>query len=420
MILFLMYGNLFDLLVKLNFFSVRHFNLIPFVIILGFYLGLAISKISSEVSKKIWLILIALTSIMVVFNITRIVPIEMQKASNKKGANGPVTSVPVKKNEGATPDIYWLIFDEFAGFDVMRDYFNYPEIDAFKTDLETLGLVVIEDSHSSSSKTLHQIATRLNYQAFDKDLSEVDLYPYITRSRVFDVLKLRGYTTVVLDEARSSRIGFASKPQIDADIHLEEFIDNHDVKSSKLFGEFSLLIAKQTMFRTITHLFSIDDEEIAIHRNHIYLVSDQLGKLDIPSPKFVYSHLLLPHKPFMFSQYGTLLEPSQYQNYQNYLGQYIFTLKIIKDSIKSIQSSSDPENPPVIILQSDHGARNLKEGGKGGEGPLINYPDKHHTSILYAVYAPMCPDMPLKDGIDPINTFPVIFNCLFDMDIPLQ
>jgi hypothetical protein len=418
MILFLTYGNVFKLLDEGEFFPVRHFNLIPLVIVMGIYMGGFVSKMSTELSKKFWMILISIASLLLIINLAKIIPIEIQKHLQK--SKTPITqNTPIVLDTAGKPDIYWLIFDEFSGFDAMREYFQYPEIDNFVQDLENLGFHVVEDSHASSALTLHQIASRLNYEQLAADLSEVEYYARISNSKVMSELKSRGYTTAVLDEARSAAFGFQAKTPINSDIQLDDLVKSADSSSSMIFGSFGLLVARQTMLAPLTVYYNLDDEGIARHRDTVYFVADELAKLDIPEPKFVYSHLLLPHMPFLFTENGTYLESPYYHDWDYYLGQYKFSLKIIMRTIRSILDEADPKNPPVIILQSDHGARNLGNNSSG-RGGLENFPDEYRTSILFAVYAPGCPALPLEDGIDPVNTFPLVFNCLFDMDIPLQ
>lgn len=418
MVLFLTYGSIYKLLTKADLFPVRHFNLLPLVILLGGYLGWFASRLSAEMSKKLWMVLVSLAGLLVVFNLVRIVPLELQKKAQASPIS-PVESVAATQDTTGKPDIYWLIFDEFSGFDVMRDYFHYPEIDDFVADLENLGFRVVENSHASSYLTLHQIATRLNYEQLPADLSEVAYYGYISNNKVMSELKARGYTTVVMDEARSATFAFQAKTAINADIQLDEYVKSTDTSSTMLFGSFGLLVARQTMLDPLTVYYNLDDEGIARHRDTVYFVADELGKLDLPKPKFVYSHLLLPHMPFMFTENGSYLESPYYHDWSHYLGQYKFTLKIILRAARTILKEADPQNPPIIILQSDHGARNLGTGDSG-QGGLVDFPEEDRTSIMYAVYAPACPDMPLADGINPVNTFPLVFNCLFDTEIPLQ
>jgi hypothetical protein len=43
-----------------------------------------------------------------------------------------------------------------------------------------------------------------------------------------------------------------------------------------------------------------------------------------------------------------------------YQGQYEYTPKLAEDLITKLLAQANPANPPVIILQSDEGARNIQ------------------------------------------------------------
>jgi len=43
-----------------------------------------------------------------------------------------------------------------------------------------------------------------------------------------------------------------------------------------------------------------------------------------------------------------------------YQGQYEYTTKLAEDLVTKLLAQADPDNPPVIILQSDEGARNIQ------------------------------------------------------------
>jgi hypothetical protein len=138
----------------------------------------------------------------------------------------------------------------------------------------------------------------------------------------------------------------------------------------------------------------------------------------VASPKFVYVHFLLPHAPFIFNANGGITPQSTHWNWQTYFGNYQYSLQLTEHMIQSILSSADPARPPVIILQSDHGARNKTV--QPFSGVLENYAEEYKTWIINALYLPGCENAPLTQDMNPLNTFPIVFNCYFDEDIPLQ
>ena len=417
LLLFLNYGSIYNALFNWDKFQIFHYSLLPVLIVICVYLAWAISKINNDFHKKIWLVLISVVSFLVIFSLSNIIPAEYQKQQQAKANDQPNNlQLPVTSMK-EYPDIYWLVFDEFAGFDAARDYFKYPQVDDFIRDLEASGFDVIEGSHSETLLTLREIAARLNYTTIDPDMDRLSLYGLISDNKVMRTFKEKGYTTVVLDEPRSFSFGFPGKTKIVSDINLDEMIGTAPTQVSSITGSFSYMVYKRTVLAPWIPQYELDDEEITRHQKAIYYVAHELGSLTAESPKFVYTHLMFPHEPIIFASDGSLLDLEQLQNWDNYLGQYIYAIQVMKNAVESILDNATPDNPPIIILQSDHGARNHHVDG---ELTLPGYPAGYNSSIMYAVYAPGCQDMPLEDGIDPVNTFPLVLNCLFDKDIPLQ
>jgi hypothetical protein len=96
-----------------------------------------------------------------------------------------------------------------------------------------------------------------------------------------------------------------------------------------------------------------------------------------------------------------------------YLGQHKYTTKLMKQLITHILENADPDNPPVIILQSDHGARNLVKKTKDNiilNGYLENYPEKYAHDILNALYLPGYDTSSLPVDMEPIKTFEYVLN----------
>jgi len=75
---------------------------------------------------------------------------------------------------------------------------------------------------------------------------------------------------------------------------------------------------------------------------------------------------------------------------------------------------SDSPQPPIIILQADHGPGLYWFGFEYNKNTL-----KERMSILNAYYLPGSGDKKLYDEITPVNTFRIIFNHYFGTDLEL-
>ena len=187
-----------------------------------------------------------------------------------------------------------------------------------------------------------------------------------------------------------------------------------------LFDEFGILVAENTMLRAFPLFYNKSiDPMFKDHQQMINFTAAKISDLDeVLSPKFVHVHLLLPHYPFMFSENGSINDPIYYYNWNYYLGNYKFTINLAEKMVNDILEKADPEHPPIIILQSDHGARNTLVAARNGV-QLENFPEEYKRDILNAMYLPGYDSSQLPQDLNPMNTFPIIFNHYFHAGLPL-
>ena len=135
-------------------------------------------------------------------------------------------------------------------------------------------------------------------------------------------------------------------------------------------------------------------------------------------PRFIYTHLVMPHTPFYFDNKGRLRENEQVisredtmtdpdnliRAYDNYLP---YTNSKVKELITTIQQNT--HNHAVIIFMGDHGLRY----DMPGQGPLNNFENQN------AIYFPDRDYHLFYDSISGVNEFRVVFNQLFHQHLPL-
>jgi hypothetical protein len=413
------YGIIYRYFLELNIFQVEHYTLLPLFVLTAIYASWLITKVNEAYSIRIWNIITVVMGALVIINIISIIPREIKKGNLTPTQT--VTSMPgadISSINHIYPDIYYIVLDEFAGFDAMRTYWNNNEVNDFEEFLKTNGFFLAENSHAGTIDTLQIMATRLNYQEYPLGHDYVETYyTDIADNKVMRYLKYLGYTTIVFDETKVSFAYPASKPII-ADYNFE-LDDSKAADLGILFDDYGTLVADNTMLYVFSNLYKLNNPVLEQHRNMIYFTVDKVANLKVPSPIFVYIHLMLPHMPFMFDADGNMTDPSVHHNWNYYLGNYIFALKIAEKLISNIMSTADPDNPQVIILQSDHGARN-KNTGSPESVTLENYPEEYKTLIVNGLKLPGCDTSNLTQDINPITTFPIVFNCYFGEDIPIK
>jgi hypothetical protein len=149
-------------------------------------------------------------------------------------------------------------------------------------------------------------------------------------------------------------------------------------------------------------------------RNLILYVLDKMKSLpDVPGPKFVFIHLVIPHQPFVFGPHGEelvvaprTLNEDKYYKAEDYLRGYGNQVRFISSQIPDIMKIiiEKSSTPPVIILQGDHGPAQLEKENRMG--------------ILNAYYFSTKQDA-LYSTITPVNTFRVVFNTFFGTDLEM-
>jgi hypothetical protein len=410
------YGILYNFLFSMDIVRIDHFTLLPFVILIVIYTSSWLSKMENINSVIVWKLLTFIIFAVAIFNLVKIISFEWQKVTLSTYIAPDSTKSEVTMNNN-DPDIYYLVFDEFSGFEPMRNYWKYEEVDDFVNFLKSKEFFVAENSHSVTGSTIYELSTRLNYLTYPCCDQTRTYLEAIANNRAANYLKDRGYSTIAFEEIRSI---FPTDISFQFDYLFENDPSSPSV-SSAIFDEFGVLVISNTMLSAFSRYYlpHLNDQGLVNHRNMIYFTIDKLANLsDIPNPKFVYVHLLLPHVPFMFDEYGNVLDEQYQYNWNYYLGNYIFSIRVIREMVNTIFSISDPNRPPVIILQSDHGARN-QIIGDNKDTLLQNFPESYKTSILFSLSLPGCDTSAIPQDIDPINTLPIVFNCYFGAGIPL-
>ena len=419
LLFFLTYGSFFDWLLKIDLITIKHYSVLPVVIIVAFSISKIVKNVNAQVAGKLWSILSVVVLCLIIFNLIRIIPVEIRKA--QLNTVNSKENKSVLENSGKTmnyPDIYYIILDEGAGFNVIREYFNYEKIDDFVEFLDEKGFYVAEESKTTSTNTLEVMAERLNYEEYPGDKDQLFYFDKITDNKTVRYLKDKGYSFSVLNQMGGS-FGYPNMPQLEADFQLES---DENLNESNIGFSYGLvrMIIEPTMLKSIFNEYNFPRPVYENHASQIFYVMDKIGNInEVDEPKFVYIHLLLPHRPFMFSADGKIIEYKNFNNWNYYLGNYIFSINVAEKMITNIIKNSEKNKMPVIILQSDHGARNIKNN----EPDLVvlgDYPDKNRYDIINSVLIPNCGSAQLSQDLDPINTFPIVFNCLFDENIPLR
>lgn len=413
MVFFHTYGSLYARLEKLETIQIEHYTVFPVVIVCTIYAAFFLSKLRPRVTRQLQNVLLLVVITLICFNLVRSLPIELKRAytrQSKEQATQAQTGEP-----SSYPDIYFIILDEYSGFDALEGYWHTEGYKGFQAFLEENGFFIARHSHSATIDTIVEMASRLNMQQYPIPNNVVELFEPIANNQVMRILKNYGYTTVVID---GSMLAYPTKPEIYADHNFS--VDSNRSRGFLATDEFSILFYNQSMLRIFSNDYMSNPFSQETFRNMLAFSLQKAADLhEIPTPKFVYLHLMLPHWPFMFDENGDPVDATHQFDWQYYLGQHMYASQKAQELVTQILVHASPDRPPVIILQSDHGARNILD--KGGQGEILeNYPEDYKTNILNALYLPGFDTSQLPDNFAPVETFAILLNHYFHAGISVE
>jgi hypothetical protein len=300
------------------------------------------------------------------------------------------------------PDIYYIIPDQYGRADTLLEigYDNTQFIDK----LRELGFFVADCSQSNYRRTSLSLASSLNldfiFNLFPdkgkRDDNPQPVYNILVDNLVRNELEKLGYQTIAFQS------GYKWGEWRDADMYLKP---KNNYLLAKYITPFEFLLLKTTALKFakdfnwlpfLNNTYMVYGE----HYERVHFVLNALPDLaSLPGPKFVYAHILIPHNPYIFLSDGSINPEGYAMSWKNTQG-YISNVKYINNALEPIikQIIEDSENPPIIIIQGDHGMAFL---------------DNSQVLNLNAYYLPGIDTEDLHSSITPVNTFRLIFNQYF-------
>jgi hypothetical protein len=203
------------------------------------------------------------------------------------------------------------------------------------------------------------------------------------------------------------------------------YIKSHPVILSDLERYFLGVTPARTLQPLLEKFSSVPTYEA--HRRSQLNNFEALGNpTEIPGPKFVFAHIILPHPPFVFSSDGSPLDPkyafsfndaSDYpESSEEYRRQYVEQAQFLNSRLEPIIDAilQNSEEPPIIILQADHGPGMLTDFASAKNTCLAE-----RFSTFSAYYLPGMDPNKIPDDITPVNLFRIIFDEYYGAQLPL-
>ena len=327
------------------------------------------------------------------------------------------TAVQEIQPASASPDIYYVIVDGYARADVLQRLYGFDNT-AFLEHLREQGFVVPRQSQSNYPQTHLSLASSLNMSYLDTLTDAVgpassDRRPLrylIEENSVARLLRRAGYRFILV---RSQFSATKENPQADESVcnsfGLNPILNNIIVMTPLVF------------WRPVQQLEHDD------YRGHILCELDKLADLpNMPGPKFVFAHIILPHPPFVFGPNGEERAPagpillndgssypfSAEQYRSGYRDQLTFLNAALVKTLDTIVAGS--ARRPVIILQADHGPGSMLDWESAERSNLTE-----RLAIFSAFLVPDDQRGLFYDSMTPVNTFRVLLNAYFGTDFQL-
>ena len=309
------------------------------------------------------------------------------------------------------PDIFYIVPDQYTGNVALKEIFDFDN-SKFEKELEQRGFFVCKNSSSNYNLTPFSIASTLNMDYLKlnpgrQNYSTVSYsYEVIRNSRVLKFLNAchyQFYNYSIFDFKDQPAHKYTSfLPYGTALVTSSTLLDRLkiDLRPTAEKGKFGKNLQHKLLY------------EYKDFNDTIINLTNDVALKATTSPKFVYTHLIMPHYPYYFDSKDRPLSAEKLfglknTNSHDYVEYLQYTNKRLLQLIDRILKSSS--KPPIIVLLADHGFRQLHS--------TANH--KYDFINLNAVYFPARKYDQMVDSIENVNEFRVIFNSFFGQKLPL-
>ena len=329
---------------------------------------------------------------------------------------------------GKRPDIYYIILDAYGRHDALGEFDNTD----FLKELERRGFFVASDATSNYKYSIQSLASSLNLAYLDElgpraPKTDRDGIALVQNNALAATLKGLGYTYVHLEsgQAVSSEAPLAdivatfTPAGVVVSSSEEETRRSYYVRSAKdkktRDSAFLRALLATTAVRPVAGQWTrpVDDSpyEWWAPERALQMFEFISEPIDTSGPKYVFAHIIKPHKPATFDRHGNMFlskggnvgfnDAHDPAVPDSYIGQLIFVNSLVLRAVDGILDSKDDK--PIIVIAGDHGRSD-------------GYP-RH--AILAAFHLPDGGHDALYPSISSVNHFRAILDFYFGLDLGL-
>lgn len=343
--------------------------------------------------------LFIISLILFLFNTIAIITGEVKKSIASTEHIAYQSEISECQEDADCPDVFLLVFDEYARFDTIKEEWGYENKD-FRLFLNKNNFFIASESRVPRIKTLRTLPELLNIRHFSEKKSDDAMIQLMYDNFLFSFFNGRGYDIHFLD-------GF-NYPKKSVIPDYVTPITRSYIQGSR-FNIFEYSFIAMLYKRS---LLGFRGGKICWNKMNRVFYKGNLAFFDFlentapfkDSPKFIYAHVECPHLPFVFDREGNFVDwlAEGADKKDMYLDQYVFVTKKIKEIVTAILENN--HHDAIIVLQSDHGPRPHSAGNTKA--------DNAHK-VLNAIYFPDMDYSSLYPAISPVNTMRVILNQYF-------
>jgi hypothetical protein len=334
---------------------------------------------------------------------------------------GELRLVPTDPDD--PPDVYYIILDRYPGETALRDTYGYDNA-PFLQALEQRGFTIAHHAHANYIKTPLSLSSSLNLAYLDPEALTAEASSGEDREPVQRTLRDHLAVTTALKSLgyryyHISNWWTPTTTNVDADRVFH--YDGQD--------EFSTVLAQTTLLRAFSEPEAgpTDPWDWEVLRQHTLYELKALDEVpELPGPKFVFAHVLLPHPPWVIDADGSPMDRAQVaaQGDRESMLRYLrYGNDRVLEAVDRIVDQSGDD--AIIMIQADEGpfpARYQADewGFEWRDATDAELEEKF--GILFAMRVPGA-DLGaagFSQDITPVNVFRVIFNAAFGTDLPMM
>ena len=294
------------------------------------------------------------------------------------------------------PNVYHIILDEYTDNEILTKKFGYNN-EKFLEFLNNNGFYMHDKLFSTFGGTVKELNVILNMEYPKKLRWMSEDYESLNNNKVMSIFSNQDYSVI----ETNSMMRWKNFSDVDTKL----CYDTNFINSEFL---------DQVLGKSIIRYF-LEKYQQDTRRDTVRCTFDVLNEITLKTdgPKYVFSHVYVPHPPFLFGSNGENVIPDRreisglqsWENPQGYVNQLIYATNEITVVIKNIVKN-DPN--AIIIVQGDTGTLTGTDISKKTMKEIYQA-----HSILYAV---RIPDVEDSDYMIPVNTYRIIFNNYFNMN----